>query len=291
MASVISDIDNIVLVSILEAYDKSNDTYTGYLKPHDILSADKVWGYANLPTKFGQFSNTIRHFRPFSKVNDNIVPAFSVRVTELYNKDDHQTLVSRANDMEVINYRGNIDKFITLDIDAFMNEQFDMDFLKNKIVLMGFMGSTISQKILEDIYFTPMNKVYAGRSYPDMYGVAVHANIISMITNKNYIDIVPNWISMILAFIVCFYNVSYIRRIRKRLTDYYGGIAKLLIFVQSVLILIINVYLFLLLQYKMSFTLMLVGLVFVPSTVILYDNLIKHLSVLVYQKIFGRKKR
>ena len=55
------------------------------------------------------------------------------------------------------------------------------------------------------------------------------------------------------------------------------------------LIMIINVYLFLYFQYKMSFTLMLVGLIFVPSTVILYDNLIKHLSVSVYQKFISRK--
>jgi hypothetical protein len=111
-----------------------------------------------------------------------------------------------------------------------------------------------------------------------------------MILNEDFIDTVPMWISAILAFLVCFINVVYIRIVRRKLTDYYGGIAKILIFIQTVLVLIINVYLLLIFNYKMSFTLLLIGLIFVPSTVILYDNLIKHLVELFNQKFILRKK-
>ncbi len=282
--------NKLVLVSVLDKYNEDGDYYESHIQPYSKFNENSIFGYANLPTKYGASSKTIRSFRPYSKVKNNIVPAFAVRVAELFNMNAYQELRARANDLEIINYRGNIDKFYTIDKDFYKRENVDLSFIKNKIVLMGFLGTTLTEKILEDIYFTPLNEVYAGRSYPDMYGVVIHANIISMILNEDYINTVPAWISTLMAFIICFINVVYIRKVRKKLTDYYGGIAKVLIFVQTVLVLIINVYLLLIFGYKMSFTLLLIGLIFIPSTVVLYDNLIKHLAELFYQKFILRKK-
>ena len=165
-----------------------------------------------------------------------------------------------------------------------------LDFIEDKIILMGFLGNSLTQKSLDDIYFTPLNPVYAGRSNPDMYGAVIHANIVSMILNKTYIDEIPFWVSAILAFIVCYFNVVYIRNVRKKLTDYYGGIAKLIISIQTVIILFINVQVFLIFQYKMSFTLVLVGIIFVPSTIILYEQLIKHIAKSLILKLGFRGK-
>lgn len=288
LAKAFNGTENLVLVGILNNYVESGNYYTEYIKPNKVFTTKAVWGYANLPTKFGSSSKTIRSFRPYSRVNQQLVPSFAVRVAEIFDKSAYQKLINRANELEVINYLGNIDKFVTLDTETFNGDYSRLSFIKDKIVLMGFLGNTLTQKTLEDIYFTPLNEVYAGRSYPDMYGVAIHANIISMILNENYINSIPTWISTILAFVVCFVNINYIRKVKRRLTDYYGGIAKVLIFTQSILVLIINVNLFLVFNYKMSFTLMLVGLIFIPSTVILYDNLLKHLGVSAHHKIMGK---
>ena len=282
--------NKLVLVGKLDKYNEDGDYYNSYIQPAKIFTEKSIFGYANLPTKYGASSKTIRSFRPYSMVNSSIVPAFAVRVSELFDMKAYQKLSERGNSLEIINYRGNIDKFYTLESDFYKRDNADLSFIKNKIVLMGFLGNSLREKILDDIYFTPLNEVYAGRSYPDMYGVAIHANIISMILNEDYIDSVPMWISAILAFCICFINVIYIRIVRKKMTDYYGGIAKILIFIQTVLVLIINVYLLLTFNYKMSFTLLLIGLIFIPSTVILYDNLIKHLAELFYQKFILRKK-
>ncbi len=291
LARAFNETENLVLVGILNNYVESTNHYEEYLKPNIIFAENAIWGYANLPTKYGATSKTIRSFRPYSKFKNKIIPAFSVRVIEVFDMTVYQELISRANDLEIINYRGNIDKFITLDTDTFDKDYSSLKFLKGKIVLLGFLGNSLAEKTLEDIYFTPVNNAFAGRSYPDMYGVAIHANIISMILNKNYINTIAPWISSILAFFVCFMNVVNLRKVKRKITDYYGGIAKILIFVQSVLILIINVNIFLVYNYKMSFTLMLVSLIFIPSTIILYDNLLKHLAVSSYQRIFRRIKR
>lgn len=289
VAEALNNVRNLVLVGILDNYSEKGDYYNKYYIPDSNFSKNAVMGYANLPTKYGASSKTIRSFRPYSKVKNNIVPAFALRIVEMYDMDSYKILLSRSNDEEVINYRGNIDKFITLDTDI-LYRNYNLNFLKDKIVLLGFLGNSLTEKTLEDIYFTPLNEVYAGRSYPDMYGVTIHANIISMINNQNYINTVATWISSILAFLVCLINVDYIRKVKKRLTDYYGGIAKTLIFLQTTIILIINVNIFLFFDYKMSFTLMLVGLIFIPSTVILYDNLLKHVSIKAYHSLKGRLK-
>lgn len=280
----LSGIKNLVMVGILNNYSEQYDNYEQFLTPNPKFTKKAVIGYANLPTKFGASSKTIRSFRPYSKVQKTIVPAFAIRVVELFDKNAYKNLLTRGNESEVINFRGNIDKFITLDTETFKSNV-SLDFIKGKIVLLGFLGNTLTQRTLEDIYFTPLNERYAGRSYPDMYGVTIHANIISMILSNDYIDSIPDWISKVLAFIVCLINVYYIRKVRRRLTDYYGGIAKLVIFIQTVIILILNVNIFLLYNYKMSFTPMLVGLVFIPSTVLLYDNLLKNVSLLLFNKI------
>ena len=67
----------------------------------------------------------------------------------------------------------------------------DLSFIKDKIVLLGFMGINLNDKTFEDIFFTPLNERYAGKSFPDMYGVVIQANIISMILNKKYINTMP----------------------------------------------------------------------------------------------------
>ena len=289
VAEAFNNVKNLVLVGILDNYSEKDDYYNKYYIPEPKFSKNAVMGYANLPTKYGESSKTIRSFRPYSKVKDNIVSAFALRIVEIYDMDAYKNLLSRSKDVEVINYRGNIDKFITIDTDI-LYKNYNLDFLKDKIVLLGFLGNTLSEKTFEDIYFTPLNEVYAGRSYPDMYGLTIHANIVSMIIHEKYINTVSAWISSIMAFVVCLINVYYIRKVRKKLTDYYGGIAKLLIFIQTTIILIINVIIFLNFSYKMSFTLMLVGLIFIPSTVILYDNLLKHICIKAYNSIKGRIK-
>ncbi len=191
VAEALNNVRNLVLVGILDNYSEKGDYYNKYYIPDSNFSKNAVMGYANLPTKYGASSKTIRSFRPYSKVKNNIVSAFALRIVEMYDMDSYKILLSRSNDEEVINYRGNIDKFITLDTDI-LYRNYNLNFLKDKIVLLGFLGNSLTEKTLEDIYFTPLNEVYAGRSYPDMYGVTIHANIISMINNQNYINTVCN---------------------------------------------------------------------------------------------------
>ncbi|MEK7224875.1 MAG: hypothetical protein AAB221_04245, partial [Bacteroidota bacterium] len=62
---------------------------------------------------------------------------------------------------------------------------------------------------LADKFFTPMNERFAGKSIPDMNGVVIHANIISMALDKSYIKKVPLWGNLLLAIIVCWLHMSF----------------------------------------------------------------------------------
>jgi CHASE2 domain-containing sensor protein len=76
---------------------------------------------------------------------------------------------------------------------------------------MGYMGESFkAPPDLEDIYYTPMNQTLAGRSLPDMHGIVIHANIIHMILARDYINLMPAWLSIILAFITCYFYIVFI---------------------------------------------------------------------------------
>ena len=152
--------------------------------------------------------------------------------------------------------------------------------------MLGYIGPSVAQKDLEDIYFTPLNSNYAGRSYPDMYGVVIHANIISMILNRNYINVMPMWLSFILAFLLCYFNVFLVKLIYENITDYYGGLVKLLIFFQMILSLIFTVQIFHFMHYKISLTIALIAIVLTPSSVVLYEKLFKN-----YAKSYNQKRK
>jgi CHASE2 domain-containing sensor protein len=88
-----------------------------------------------------------------------------------------------------------------------MTGQFEDSLITGRIVLLGYVNTNPSD--LEDKKFSPMNSRFAGKSIPDMNGVVVHANIISMVLDKDYIKKVPLWGNLLLAIIVCWLHMSF----------------------------------------------------------------------------------
>ncbi|RZK50997.1 MAG: CHASE2 domain-containing protein [Pedobacter sp.] len=76
----------------------------------------------------------------------------------------------------------------------------------NKIVLLGYVAIGVND--VEDKHFTPMNEKYTGRALPDMNGVFIHANIISMVQDHDYIHRMPAWLMWSIAFLLCWLHMS-----------------------------------------------------------------------------------
>jgi CHASE2 domain-containing sensor protein len=134
---------------------------------------------------------TVRSFKPVTDINGVKHLSFGFLVASFFDS----TVLKYANEDEMmIRWCGygnrNADGlriFKTFDYYQIMNGEFEKQDIQGKIVLLGFMGALVGDYVPGEIFFTPLNKKIIGRSLPDMYGVEVHANIIKMIIDKEFI--------------------------------------------------------------------------------------------------------
>src|SRR5690606_1880692 len=155
--------------------------------------------------------------------------------------------LARNNYSETINYRGNIldlhnassfsGRYFALDWYQALDPEYVLpELITDKIVIMGYMGDDFEDTSWDDKFFTPLNRQYAGKTNPDMYGPVVHANIVSMILNEDYIDELPDWLEWVIAIILCFINVALFWIIYERSPDWFDGVSVLLQLVQIILL-------------------------------------------------------
>ncbi|RZL69587.1 MAG: CHASE2 domain-containing protein [Pedobacter sp.] len=161
-------------------------------------------GYANF---VGEEEGVVRHFSPFIEGNDGKeLASFASRVVNIANKDAYNTLKERNNLTEIINYTRKADKYLVIDGMDLLLGKADSSILRNKIVLLGYVS--VSPYDIEDKHFTPMNAKYTGKSLPDMNGIFIHANIINMIQNNDYVHKMPVWLMWIIGFLLCWLHMA-----------------------------------------------------------------------------------
>lgn len=283
LAVAISKSQNIVLASKLSECGEVKgecDTLIGSI-PYFTQYASSL-GFANLISDAesqDQFK-TNRTFTASEKVKGEKQSAFAVELVKYYSPEKVDALFKRDNDYEVINYRGYGrlgGKFFSLDVaDVFM-ENFDPSVIEDKIVLFGFLGSDFSDNSWEDKYYTPLNENYAGRTNPDMFGMTIHANIISMILNEDYIDVMSDWLSIGTSILLCFLNVYLFTIIYKKKQLWYDGLTKMIQIFEVILILFLIILIFHEFQYKLNITLGIVAILLAGDALEVYQGVINNL--------------
>lgn len=236
---------------------------------------------------------TIRNFVPKAKVGDSTMLNFSAKIVQIYDSSKYRKLMDRRITEEIINWRGNIDmedpinsKFMVLDVEDVLNENFDGSLVKDKILLFGFLGRHLRDKYhMEDKFFTPLNEALAGRAYPDMYGVIVHANVISMILHENYITPLPNFVNLLLAFILCYLNVALFLFIADTAKVYYDLITKAWQIIESILLLFIVVVILHWYSIKVEFTFALIAILLSGDLTELYAGSIRDLVLRALRRL------
>lgn len=118
-------------------------------------------------------------------------------------------------------------------------EPIDLDIFRNKIVLIGYVGERVDIETGEDKFYTPLNENYIGKANRDMYGIVVHANIISTILNGNVINVMPNWLAHLLGMFVVYFVFAAFRPIYDDYKVWYDGVTKTMGLVLSMIILFI----------------------------------------------------
>ncbi len=216
LSNAIQEAGNVVLVSKL--LQSASLFKSGVLDKYDSLEySDPMFqdyaqsGYANLSTdaEYQDDVKICRSFVPSMKVNEEEELAFAVKMAMLYDSGKAREFLGRNREEEIINYRGNVEMqdvrltnirtkdlattkypvmFFSLDVHQVFREEFFPEMIRDKIVIFGFLGEYFGDPSWNDKFFTPLNKKVAGRANPDMFGVVIHANALSMILNGDFVN-------------------------------------------------------------------------------------------------------
>lgn len=208
-----SNVKNLILVN--ELYDSNEDgTFDSLKTSNPMFNTYAKNGYANMYIHPDDFK-TVRLVKPISKVNGKYIPSLSSKIMQIYDNTKYEKYKDRNNELEPINFKRNINKYNTYNYDEILTGNFDPKHIKNKIVIIGYLGPKLNEFSTEDIFYTPMNSSYVGKTKPDMYGVVIHANIVSMIIEEDYIYRTSDTFAIILMILVIYINMALFNYWRK----------------------------------------------------------------------------
>lgn len=292
LVEALSKVSNLVMVSKPFNFNEKTSQYEGVQTSDSIFLSNCSLGSATFITNSEQQEDIkiCRTFNPYFSIKgqDNQL-AFGVKLVQLYKGESVIKFLKRKNEFETINYRGNLGvKFAYLDVENVFNYNFTPDLIKDKIVIFGYLGSYVGHPSWEDKFFTPLNSRYIGRANPDMFGAVIHANIASMILNEDYINVVPEWLTLILTVIVCFLNVAFFSWIYRNKEFYYTVLTKPIQLIEITLLLAIIILLFHYFNLKVNLSVMFVTILLAGDMLELYYNFIKQTVETFKQKFLKR---
>jgi CHASE2 domain-containing sensor protein len=145
--------------------------------------------------------------------------------------------------------------FYAIDWQQILKGDFIPVLFEDKIVILGFMGKTIGDPAWNDKFFTPLNRKVAGRANPDMFGAVVHANIVAMILNEDYVSAIPEWAKWGIAIMACFLNVLLFSVIDRKLPIWFDALSVVLQIIQILLVSLLVVYFMVWLTVKLDLSL------------------------------------
>ncbi|MDC1069000.1 CHASE2 domain-containing protein [Candidatus Kapabacteria bacterium] len=252
---ILSETPNIVL-------SKSFDQIGGKLKDTsntnnftDIIS----FGFDNILIGNDEAMRSVREFSLWQDIEGDSVYHYGIELAKRYNPDAVDRILSRGNQVERINFRGNIDKFKIINVRNIIKGNFEEADIRNKIIMLGYVGSNYVSANVEDLYFTPLNENTAGRTFPDMYKLIVDANIVSMLLTDEYFDVLSTWITVTFAFVLCYINMILFGYIGYRYSNFYEVGALILFMIETFGIGYLTVYLFENYRLESNFTLAIVA--------------------------------
>jgi CHASE2 domain-containing sensor protein len=312
LGNAINEAGNVVMVTkllqsreLIKKYGSDVMLFDSLERTDAMIRGNSFEGFANLETDAENQEDlkTCRRFNPtMNMLNGNPELAFSVKIAMLFDSTKTKRFLERNKASEVINYRGNVPDVYKASAEEFANRYTYLDWyqpfdttsflpsiIKDRIVLLGFMGANMDDTSWDDKFITPLNKQYAGKTRPDMYGVVVHANIISMILNEDYIDELSEWQQILIAVLVCFMNVMLFIFITRKAPIWFDGLSIVLQFVQLLICTFLMIYVLKWFNFKLNLTYTLAALALVGTCFELYNGvfreIIKQLKIPITKRL------
>lgn len=218
-------------------------------------------------------NEVVRTFTPFLVTDEGMVPAFAVSLAAYTDYSAVKHLGQRNRDSEIINYLGSQDAFLMLQPAEVMSGEVD-HLLHNKTVLLGYLGNPLQiQPCLNDLFFTPVGFDLSVNRRPDMYGIVIHANILSMILHDRYIQTTPQWVTITLTILLLYLHVVLFTWLYLRLQVYFQAISLLVLGVSFTLVLWLVFVLFSRWNLEVTTALLLTSVALAPNILSLYEVL------------------
>ncbi len=281
LSSAIQEAGNVVLVSkLLQKTATANnpeaiDRYDSLEISDPMFSQYSTHAFANFPTNadYQEDVKQCRSFIPRLQVGDKYENSFAVELCRRFDSTKTNRLFARGNAEELVNYRGNAEMLdvrlktlqnkdlgttnfrllcYSIDYTDVLTSNFDASLFKDKIVIMTFLGDYPGDPAWEDRYFTPLNKKVAGRANPDMFGGVVHANILAMILNEDYVGELADWTKYAIAILLCVLTVALFYVIDEKLPIWFDAMSVLIQVFQILIISGLVVYCFASFTFKLD---------------------------------------
>lgn len=193
---------NLIAARKLTLIGKEGDTVS---VEGNYINTAHQYAHVNL---FTDSLSSVRTFEPFFEdYAHKRYTFFATAIIKAFDEKSYQKLERYGNKKVIINYSRHVGRYLLINYEDLMAGNIDESAIAGKIVLFGFVDN--NRDNLEDKFFTPMNEQFAGKSIPDMSGIVIHANIISMALSKDYIKKLPLWGNLLLAIIVCWIHMSF----------------------------------------------------------------------------------
>ncbi|GMV52501.1 MAG: CHASE2 domain-containing protein [Flavobacteriales bacterium] len=260
------------------------DVFDTLVVSHPTFMKGAETGFTNLVIDQEAAFMTCRDIALQDFYNTTREPCLALKLVQYVNPEAARIALARTAKTEPINYHGNLESFYCIDVGQAMDSATDLSVVRGKIVIVGFLGESLGSAALEDIFFTPINKHYVGRAFPDMYGAVIHANVASMILRGRYINVMPFWLSILFGFVLLYVNVAVLTYFAEQNSVVYEMIAMAIQLGQTVTMLFLTIYVFNNYDYKLAFTPAFLGVFLVGTVHDMYEDSIKKLAIMGYNR-------
>lgn len=238
---------------------------------HNVFLKDAAHsGYVNFPNEEYE---TTRYFFPVKKAKDTVFPSFTSAILQLYNEKIYHKLVKKGDNRVMINYtRNNNEKrkpYFIIDCDELLEGKIADEAVKGKIALLGYVNEDPTN--IEDKKFTPMNHKSYGKSVPDMNGILVHANILSMALENNYVKKVPLWVPWLVALLLGWLHMSFFIRYYLENHIWFHLVAKIAQVASAIFFVWLGMYLFSRFHLKLDMKLSLLVIILAVDVIYFYE--------------------
>ena len=268
LASVIRKTPNLIMASRFKP--GKGDEESGYHHNYFTQFTGAEEGSVNfLNEEYATIRLWNAYFKHKEKGKTFEYPSFALALIKKFNPGEYEKFRKKGKDKVVINYRRRIDQYRLIEPEFLLADQVDSSYIRGKIVLLGYINTDPTN--IEDKKFTPMNEKYYGKTVPDMNGIVVHANIISMVLEHNYIKKLPLWFMWLFAIFIGWLHMSFFIRYYLESHIWFHLVAKIAQLASAIFFVFLGVYLFDRYRIKLDMKITLVVIVLAVDVIYFYE--------------------